>query len=450
MLTIVDVMKKNMLDDITVQHGRNALVMSFVQKVISVLLAEAFSNTAYTALLILIGQDQQLVARTIYAVFVTIYSPFMAWLITNKCSCAQGASFLATSLQLHATICPVFVAWGWKDWVNQVHDKTGSHQGEDLILASSATLIVICLQALPCFGRYQKVVASGGKESTLLARYATLPATLNLTCGFCWKVAATRPIDNLQDEYKSFGYKFSIQMAYAVVTGVVAIALNICGGNRNKAKSLREIEKTHEEKESHHHAFGFHAFGENDGTMSFGRTCLNCIMTIMAFVYAWAFLDSVDDFSFGLMFRCLSYAKCSQEANFATALVVTTALIPSAIVMHKCREHETFDLTTVINLQLNAMMLTVGWMWMNWYTVLMDLLTHKAEGGMKIMMYSQVLAVFSVFTSALYFIFKRTDIGLTKRAKEVNENFASAMEASQTELQSLKAELESLKSVQRI
>jgi hypothetical protein len=444
MLTIVDVMKKNMLDDITMQHGRHGLVMSFVQKVISVLLAEAFSNTVYTVLLIYM-EDQKLVARTIYAVFVTIYSPFTAWLIT-KCSCAQGANFLASSLQLHATICPVFVAWGWKDWANEVHEKAGKSIAPDLILASSATLVIICLQAMPCFIRYQKAVASGGKESTLLARYATLPATLNLTVGFCWNLTATHPIGKLQDEFKSYGYKFSIQMAYAVLIGVIAIALHICAGNRNKSKSIIEIEKTHQEKEAHHHAFGFHSFGQNDSAVSFGRVALNCMVTILAFVYAWAFLDSVDDFAFGIMFRCASYSKCSQEANFVTAAVVTAAFIPSAMVMHKCREHETYDLTTIIGLQLNAMMLTVGWMWMDWYTVFMDAMTAEAnkngsDDGIIIMIYCQVFAIFLVFTSALYFIFKRTDMGLTKHAKEVADNFASAAETSQAELQSLKAGL---------
>jgi hypothetical protein len=407
---------------------------------------EAFSNTVYGILLICIGKekDRQLLCRTIYALFVTFYSPLIAWLITK--TCANKTSYLAMCLQFHALICPVMLAWGWKDWADAFHAAEFNGIVPDVILACSATLLIVFLQALPCFGRYQKAMAIGGEQFTLLASYATVPASLNLTVGYCWNLVATHPVGKIKELHHDYDYIFTVQLVYALLVGALAGAAAIYGQHTDSAIPRYSTTAPHIEVDTG--AADIQGF-----TDSIVRTTLHCGVTIMSFVYAWAFLHAADEFGFGVMFRCASAGKCSQQNNLIHAVILTAFLIPSAILLHKCKEFGTHVVKTIIGLQTRAMVLAVGWFWMNWYLTFMSYVnSHYHTDTADILNYVKVLVMFLILTSLVYFAFQRTHIGMTKQLEDVHTNFTAADQSlkdelknanvSQAEFQSLKDELD--------
>lgn len=467
MLSVVDAMKAVIIDDIRTRHENHVLVMSYIQKVISVLLSEALSNTVYECCRAVLGEEHKLLSRTLYAVFVTLYSPFIAWFIAHS-RCAKGESFLAMSLRLHGSLCPVLLAWGWKDWADQLHDEPGEHPFlRDIGIAVTLTFTVIILQSVPCFSRSRQAIAKGGTYDTLLARYATVPASLGLTAGYCWNLVSTYYLDAIEKLAKGYDFAFTVQMVHALILGAAASAVSIYVRNfdaRNAPIVAKAADVEKAQDETNHHAVKHDTHWRfrprtmttyvtdiaSNWTGSLHQTSLHCMTTIMSFQYAWAFLDTMDAFALGLMFECQSYSQCSQQVNFLIALVFTTFFVPIARVLDQCKEYGGKDhvqLNTMISLQMNALMLSNGWSWMHWYSTLMSHFVSRAPSeGVRVILYIQTFLVFLVFTSIIYFIFERLEIGWTTHYEKVISEFVKACSSSQAELKEIHEEIKKVHS----
>lgn len=393
------------------------LMMAFVQNVLSVLLAVACSNTVYQILTVIIP-DQPLLDRSIYAVLITIYSPLISWLL-SKSAWAKGESFLALGLQFHGQICPVLLAWGWKDWASELDTWAGPELWDELIVALSLTCIVALMQSVPCCKRLQVAVAAGGESDTVLARFVIFPNSLFLTLGYAWNTVATYFVGKVQNLEHGYHFKFGVQAAYSLIAGA-AITVIIVRLTRMTAGKEGEIAcgTTNDRGIDDLH----------DWAGTFSLTWVKLITRSLSFVYAWAILDTMDDWAFGVMFDCSSYSKCSYQSNFYYSIVVTVFF---ALGVALLRRWQAFDesrvvLSKAIALQINAMMLTVGWAWMNFYSVYMTSAAKDADDEVMILLYVIVSAQICLFTSIFNYIFHRANLGDIRLYKKIVEDLQSS------------------------
>jgi hypothetical protein len=422
----MDITSQYVLAEMKVQMDKLKQLDSFVQKVISVFLAEALSETSYQILTgIMVGDgtmnnDQALVARSIYAALITLYAPVVAWLI-EKSRFNKQEHFLAIVLQLHGKICPVLLAWGWKDWASQLDTWAGVDLWDEIVIAVSLSLIIILLQALPCFRTHKAGVAAGGESDTLIARVVIVPASMALTLGYCWNLVATFFVGKVQDLHKTskahggsaFAYQFVVQGVYAIVVCIIVTLSTVLLTEKKKAEDESQNQENSVDK----------------WEGQYSQTWKQVAVSTMSFVYAWAILDTFDDFGFGIMFHCTSYSSCSYQSNFVYAASVTVCFAAGATMLQRWAacEEDSPVLKQAIALQINAMILTVGWAWMNFYTVFMDAGTAVASTiGLKVFMYICTMIFISTWTSIVMFIFRRMNIGLTR----YNKKYMDAIKSS--------------------
>jgi hypothetical protein len=346
--------------------------------------------------------------RTIYAVLITIYAPFMSWLLATKCSCAKGESFLALTLQYHGKTCPVLFAWGWKDFASELDIKTAEDNGktvyDELVVAGVLTVLVVGFQTLPCFAKMKS-------SDTLLARYVQVAGSLSLTLGYVWNMVATIPLTKIQEIHPPdhFSFYFMTQAYYALI---VAILATIVGGLlSDKPKAV----DTHEHLKEEHQGPIWHTVFAAEGILK------QTILQVWTFIYAWGFLDTLDDWAFGVMFHCTSNSRCSYQSNFVYALSVTCALVTASAVLDKCKQFTTSPgFKNAATMQSSAMLLTVGWAWMNSYSTYLSAITKPAKDeGTIVTVYVKVLAFVFVIANIIHYVFAKTELGLARYHKEM-------------------------------
>lgn len=152
-------------------------------------------------------------------------------------------------------------------------------------------------------------------------------------------------------------------------------------------------------------------------------TCKDVTCTILSFVYGWALLDLCNNFAFNAMFGCSSYSTCSFQSNFVYAFCVTMVFSTSCSVLHMCERHtdDHAGLAQAIKLHINAMILTVGWAWMNFYSTLMSDATAMSPPGISILLYVISLLIVFVFNSVTEFILQKAHNGHAYKLKHAIE-----------------------------
>eukprot|EP00928_Gymnodinium_smaydae_P044802 TRINITY_DN29906_c0_g1_i1.p1 TRINITY_DN29906_c0_g1~~TRINITY_DN29906_c0_g1_i1.p1 ORF type:complete len:452 (-),score=35.33 TRINITY_DN29906_c0_g1_i1:447-1754(-) len=388
-------------------------LMRFVSKCLTVLLAEGLSNTCYQILEDVMVADgqldtvQALLARSIYAVLITLYATVMSW-VSSKSARAKKTDFLGLCLQLHATVCPVLLAWGWKDWAAALDKWSGPELWDEVVVAISLTLVVAVAQAFPCFRRFKAAVAEGGESDTLLARIVILPSNLGLTLGYVWNMVATYFVQKVQSLNGLHHYVFAIQAAYTLIVGVsVTFTLLAIAQRAEKQKSDSSDP------------------GKPDKMYEWGgavqKTWTDLLCSVLAFVYAWALLDSCDDWAFGVMFGCSGPTACSYQSNFVYAMTITVVFsyFSSVLCTWQQLESENTSLGKAISLQINAMVLTVGWAWMNFYSAWTSHATKGASVLHTMIVYVIVLIFIVVFVALFNFVFQKVSIVTGARRKQI-------------------------------
>jgi len=427
----METVKQILIDDLMRQLHRQTQLMAFVEKILCVLLAEAFSSTVYEILSVIIAPNsaltnvQQLIARSIYAVLISIYNPIVGWLLARSAASRQS-TFLGIAAHSHAALCPVLLAWGWKDWASQLDVVAGPAVWDELVVALVLTFLVVSAQVMPCFKRAKAAVAAAGGESdTLCARFAVLPGCFMLTLGYVWNEVISWIVGKVQglEPTPSYHFLFTIQFAYAVLACIIITVVSVYITKTVEVwkKSFTDVEKAvmHPREVSVVHNL-------KDWAGLEGAYVVEIVPAILAFVYGWAVLDTADDFGFGVMFSCSSYSACSYQSNFVYAVVCSAGFAIGAMVLHSFKhfEHESALMCKAVALQINAMILTVGWAWMNFYSTIMSDATSKSpfnSAGQKISIYVVSTIVIWLVHAVFQFILQRTNQGLQAKLKKSME-----------------------------
>jgi len=413
------------VQELRLQVQRQQGMDGFVNKVVSVLVAEAYSNTFYQILsVIMVGDgtmsvDQALLARSIYVVLVTLLCPFWGWFFSKR---EKGHSFLSVMMDQLGKICPVLIAWGWKDWASQLDTWAGPALWDELIVALVLTVVVVGVEVIPFYRKAKARVAAGGDEDTILMRIVTFPCSLALMLGYIWNSVASYPVGKIQDLEGGFEYKWAIQSAYTIVAAVIITNVTVQITKRTEAKTAEGVGITDGSKPSGGLKISQHFESlVGDG---FSHT----IITTLSFIYAWAVLDTMDDWSFGVMNQCASYSSCSPQANFSYSVGILFCFSSGAFILQRWSETEpgNFVLCKAIHLQTNAMIMTVGWAWMNFYTVWTAAATKKMGAGGTIWVYVISLFVVNFSVAGFVYLFHGITTGLEKYHKSVFEAIKAA------------------------
>jgi len=408
-----------MITDLKSKLDHQAHITAFEQKVLAVLLGEVLSSTVYEILTVAIVGDgslsnaQALIARSIYAVLVSIYSPVMGWLLSKR---SRGKdTFISIALQGHASICPVLLAWGWKDWAAALQTFIGAELWDEVVVAVVLTALVTAAQAAPCFSRSKASIAAGGDEDTLMARFLTVPSGFALTLGYVWNVVTTYFVGNIQKLEDSYHFDFMVQGIYSLIACIFCTAITVCLKKRGEPLPASKSERT------------LGRLSTWSG-MDTGASTLNTLVcTTLSFIYGWAMLDVADDWGFGVMFQCSSYSACSYQSNFVYALCVTITFALASSILNQCKQQEDTDIgfAHAVELQLNGMILTVGWAWMNFYSTNMSDVTKGASGGHTLLLYIGSLVAIVTFHSLTEFVLHKSHKSYVQRMKQAIEELDS-------------------------
>lgn len=413
------------LDDLKAKLRHQAHISLFQQKVLAVLLGEVLSSTVYEILSAAMAGDeslsnaQALIARSIYAVLISIYSPAMGWLLSKRSH--DKDTFFATVMKNHAAICPILLAWGWKNWAAALETFAGADLWDEVVVALFLTVFVSAAQSAPCFGANKAKIMAGGDEATLMARFMVLPSSFGLTLGYVWNAVTTYFVGKLQQIYPHFVFfNFAIQFTYTFIAAFLCTAMTMQLKNRSSSEQdPHAASKTDAPLQQLNSWSGLTVAESN-------LKDLAC--TVLSFVYGWALLDLCNNFAFNTMFRCSSYSTCSYQSNFAYAFCVTLVFTASSSVLHMCERHADEDagLMQAIELQIHAMILTVGWAWMNFYSTLMSNATSPAHHGVKVFLYVISLFVIFVFNSVTEFVLQKAHNGHAKKLKHFIEELGKS------------------------
>jgi hypothetical protein len=310
-------------------------------------------------------------------------------------------------MKLKTKICPVLLAWGWKDWAAQLDKWAGEELWDETAVAVCLTVVVVVLQKLPIYIEAKKGVTAGGSEDNLVRRILIIPGSMMLTLGYVWDMVATWFVNKVQhlimavdsQDSGAYAHKF---MAQAVYTLFIGIAITLVSAQIHKS----DTEMRGASSDNHW-----------DGP---GQTALSDVaLSTMAFVYAWAVLRSCDDFGFGLMFNCTSATTCSYQSNFVYSGCVTICFATCATLLNTWQQFNNGPtLKTMLGLQINAMVLTVGWAWMNFYTVFMSSVTRQIEADTSVVVYLLMLVFIQISTSMVIFVIQSVRRDLTARSKQ--------------------------------
>lgn len=344
----------------------------------------------------------------------------MGWALTKHAR-ANQSSFIGIALHSHASVCPVLLAWGWKDWASQLDTWAGKKLWHELLVAIILTIFVATPQILPCFQKFKAAVAGGGPSDTLLARYMILPASFLLTLGYTWNVVATWVVGKIQNTQSAptFHFIFTVQFVYSVIVGVAITVVSVKIVGFAAKRKAADAEKGEGETQAMHNARDWVGLEQ--------QNCLQLVPGILAFVYGWALLDAMDDLAFGIMFHCSSYSTCSYQSNFVYAMSVMVAFAGFTFLLDRFREfsQDSPMLCKAVDLQINAMVLTVGWAWINFYTQYMSGASKgspfdTAEHSVVLYVASDVVIL--VLHSTAQFILTRTHQGLTLRLQRTQKS----------------------------
>lgn len=412
--------KKVLMDDLHSKLGHSAHIQVFLQKVLAVLLGEVLSSTAYEIITVIMVGDgsmsnaQALIARSIYAVLISIYAPVAECMIKKRVKNPQ--SFWGCTALSHANICAVLLAWGWKNWAAALDTFAGAELWDEAVIALAMTILVVAAQSAPCFGKNKAAVAAGGDEDTVMARFMVIPASLGLTLGYLWNLVATYFVSKVQALESSYHFDFMIQAVYALIA-CTSCTVIVC-----QLKKPRPIENGR--SQSVNDWSGLTAAPEGH------LKALTC--TVLSFVYGWALLDTCDDWGFGVMFNCSSYSACSYQSNFAYSLAITICFTGTSFLLCRLKDFEPSDskLSQAVSLQINAMVLTVGWAWMNFYSTIMSDATSGEPAGTKVLEYFSSMLCIVVLHSLSQFIATRTHAGWVRKTNEALETLESIADGS--------------------
>jgi len=248
---------------------------------------------------------------------------------------------------------------------------------------------------------------------TLMARYLTLPSSGALMVGYVWNVVATWAVSKVQDEGDSYHFDFFVQGAYTLIACTMCTALTV------------RLKRSMQQAKSQPHETGIHQLNTWAGLEEAEENVRPLVISTLSFLFGWALLDTADDWAFGVMCQCPSYSTCSYQSNFVYAMSVTVIFALSASILDKAKEAVNSEsiLATAVSLQVNGMILTVGWAWMNFYSTLMSDATSPSPPGMKVVLYVNSLIIVMVFHSLTQYCLQTAHVAFVQRMKEALASF---------------------------
>jgi len=345
------------------------------------LLRQAVSKATST-----IGHDN-LIARSIYAVVVSILVPLLDVLLARGGLPIQGAGLWQDGKRLFQACQGILLAWGWKDWINQVifaadeqdsDNNVGTEFGIALLVAAVFTLILALAEALPCYGRSKKAVDTGGAGATFLQRFAILPSRVGLAAGFAWDQVAQFGIVQLQRRVQSTNVDFLIQLSYYLLLTPVIVYLTVKWDTKqNELKSEEAKAEVEAADRSNSGLSRMIKSAEHYGE-EFERMAGTIVVSSLSFVYAWALSNTLNNLFFRVVMACEGAVTCTQGSNMVFSLGLS--FLGVSIVMFKQTVHRRQKLTQTNQvLQMNAWALSVGWSWANSTKVALN----RAKSSMK-------------------------------------------------------------------
>jgi len=408
----VEITQQQLHENVQMELAHQGQILAFFNKVLAVLLGEVLSSTGYELITVLfVGNGtmsnwQALQARSVYAVFITLYMPVAGYVFSKIHSRMPRDSLTGIFLESQTNICPVLLAWGWKDWAAALDTWAGAEAWDEIVVAASFTLLVVAVQSFGRVQKHQAEIAAGGNH--LFGRFLLIPASFGLACGYLWNEVATFGVSKIQALKPSwlgtYSFEFVIQAGYtificATITRLTIFLKRPTKDSHSEARAMKVIKSA-----------------LHDWSAS-GLRALMCI--ILSFIYAWAVLDASEDWVFGVMFQCSSYSSCSYQSNFAYAVGVTLVFSGAAVILNKA-EHlmaANHDFTQAVELLENAMILTVGWAWMNFYSTFMSSASAAATSESKVAIYFISAFTLFPFHTLLHFIIQRVHNKLVQKAK---------------------------------
>mmetsp|Transcript_58379 Transcript_58379/g.104894 ORF Transcript_58379/g.104894 Transcript_58379/m.104894 type:complete len:441 (-) Transcript_58379:219-1541(-) len=373
--------------------ARSAQLTTFFEKCLATAVAWITSQTAYELIVLRFFNGkvgyELVIARLIYALLATMAFPGVAWLVRG--STTAGETLWKDYLKLLGQALPIMIAWAWKDFVSQVIDNFGNKFYAEISLAVGLTALIAVLQFLPCFSWAAKSVKEGGDSDTILARYCIVAGQLALALGYAWNSAATWIVGKIQEKTETPVQSFLVQLAYLfLITKLIAAATRFWQSKAAKVAGA-SVDST-----------------KADLTSSpSGRTVTEAIamadkfgdLTICsaAFVYGWGLLNTLDQMWFTLIHGCTSSTSCTALSN----LEYSAGL--SVLFSHLISHHEVGSGDKIISsLRVNAMSLTVGWAWMNFFNVSISNATGGQGGWDLVLAYFVLLFAYWICTGVFY------------------------------------------------
>ncbi|CAE8698981.1 unnamed protein product [Polarella glacialis] len=375
--------------------AQSAVSTTFFEKCLSTAVAQITSRAAYE--LIVFGffkgkfGDDTVIARLIYALFATIVFPGVAWLIRGNRT--AGETWWKDYLKLLGQALPIMIAWAWKDFVSQVIGNLGNKFYAEISLAVGLTVFVAILQFLPCFSWATKSVNEGGDSDTILARYCIVAGQVALALGYAWNQVATWLVGRVQEKTQTPIQSFLAQLAYLfLITSLIAAATRFWQSKAAKvAEELADRSSADPTTStSSHTVTEARAIADKFGDLTISSS---------AFVYGWGLLDTLDQLWFTLINGCTSSTSCTAPSNLIYS--VGLSIIFSYLTAYQLGS----DDKIISSLRDNAMALTVGWAWMNFFNVSISNATDGKGGWNLVLAYFVLLFAYWICTGWWYHTF---------------------------------------------
>lgn len=382
------------------------VVQEFVNKSMATVVAWMASETCHQVIRHIIDNFDMdvrvtnLVSWLIYAVLSAIFVPFALWSL-RRWSADANTTILSDQVNLAKLCLPMCFAWAFRDVVRGFIGLKHETQvwWPDLIVACSITFVIASCEVLPCYRRSMQATQAGGAQDTLLSRIAIMPGKLGLAVGYAWNQVLSWPKVQLQKQANTPLFVMMIQMLYFLVITSAITATYLVWHKRvmrldaerkvaeaQSQKSTSEVEKN-EAQETTTSRTGIQNIihAKSDFISEFTSSALDgrseqvfldqtgqVMIDALAFVYAWAQLDTVNDFLFTYLLHCPSAKECSYQANFGFACAVTAVFTRLAKILKAETRVQAWN-QAVQELTQKALSLNVGWAWSNFcYAAIMD------------------------------------------------------------------------------
>jgi len=364
------------LSAIEAQNERTQTTLqAFVEKSFTVCLAAAVSEMLFSVLRFLSeaafngNLPAELLLRTAYVFLLTLFVPSIERILVRI---DATETFHGDVARLIKISLGMFLCWAWLDLFKSLDsiESFRSHGGY-AICALALMLAHGLYESSSCFSWAQERLEAG--HDSILVRYLLLPTHTRLAMGWIWY---TTPHHAFQSVKLEQPLKFLVQL---IILGLLSKGVTLLAtrdriiherpdGTQVYERRLKRL--LHTEKSDICSA----------PLCSWMLLTLDVFVSVLGFVLAWTFSDTIDVFVFDVLAGCGSADTCSYQLNFCYAVAITcilgiasariqvsrcTAIIRSALRRGVSLQVANFEAEADVELWRNAFSLTVGWAWLN-------------------------------------------------------------------------------------